>query len=401
MSKPNTDTTTEEVQDHIQMVEDAEDTEDDIPLSELKMENPIEIHNRLHPQFMGLPLTEKYFILHYIQPFLLYCMLGTLRNWAQQTASKHFLHTHWFQRWGFRKVFLHAFDTAYSRLPYRRVQCSGDQLTTMTTLTAEPYAYQGLPLSFFWNVNLVDQGTGFCGGIVDIANPSYTYFSTLFPELISSLFDQIKAQTPSWGWKQAKKRKVNIKVTLPTSTVNGNIWTLDFNTITLVDKLRDKESKVRKVRVDLKHNLTLLGMHYYKDFPAHPVTSCPLDGKPTTSTATILLQTLTASLAIHEGKDETVSKLTVLVSFLKDQYRNQQQQLALISAKLTFLDLKLSTAESNLILLDTRLADIDSKLTSRLDNIERVIAPRLSRETLSSPNSRPVELGIFEQLSPI
>ena len=262
----------------------------------------------------------------------------------------------------------------------------------MTNLTAEPYAYQGLPLSFFWNVDLVDQGSGFCGGIIDTANPSHSYFSTIFPELISSLFDQIKAQTPSWGWKQAKKRKVNIKVTLPTSTVNGNIWTLDFNTITLVDKLRDKESKVRKVRVDLKHNLTLLGMHYYKDFPAHPVTSCPLDGKPTTSTAATLLQSLTASLAIHstEGKDETVNKLTVLVSFLKDQYRNQQQQLALISAKLTFLDLKLSTAES-------KLTDV----LTRLDNVEQVIVPRLSRETLSSPNSRPVELGMFEQLSPL
>ena len=126
MSKPNTDTTTEEVQDFCKMVEEVEDTDSDTPLSELKKDDPIEIHNRLHPPFMGVPLTENYFILHHINPFLLYCMLGTLRNWAQQTASKHFLHTHWFQRWGFRKVFLHAFDTAYSRLPYRRVQCSGD-----------------------------------------------------------------------------------------------------------------------------------------------------------------------------------------------------------------------------------------------------------------------------------
>ena len=94
MSKPNTDTTTEEVQDFCKMVEEVEDTDSDTPLSELKKDDPIEIHNRLHPQFMGVPLTENYFILHHINPFLLYCMLGTLRNWAQQTASKHFLHTH-------------------------------------------------------------------------------------------------------------------------------------------------------------------------------------------------------------------------------------------------------------------------------------------------------------------
>ena len=101
---------------------------------------------------------------------------------------------------------------------------------------------------------------------------------------------------------------------------------------------------------------------------------------------------MSASLAIHTvgNNDETVNKLTVLVSFLKDQYRNQQHQLALIDAKLTLLDIKLSTAES-------KLTDV----LARLDNVEQVIAPRLGRETLSSPNAREVDHSMFNSLSPL
>ena len=104
-------------------------------------------------------------------------------------------------------------------------------------------------------------------------------------------------------------------------------------------------------------------MHYYKNFLIYPVTSCPLDGKPLIADVAMMtpskpLRMKTAALVIAdiENKDETTSKHTVLISFVKDQNREQLQRIALLEVKLT-------------------------DVINRLHYAEQVIAPRQSKNS--------------------
>ena len=246
--------------------EDEGDNKDNSPVTTiLTTAQILEIDSSLQISNMCFLTQEAGFFPLYIQPFLLYSMLGTLRQWSATSSTNRFIHASWFLQWGFRKAFLYAFETAFTRLPYQRIIPHVDIDTTLPTLSLIDIYHRNIPLNLFWSIDLRGYGSGYCG------YRSYTltsdFYRLILPSLLSHLLTSIKEQTPTWPWNKRRSHAANIELVQDCFSIHSESFSggiLDFNKIQLHDtKSNYKVRKVKDLRVDSKQVLYLVGFRYY------------------------------------------------------------------------------------------------------------------------------------------
>ena len=102
--------------------DDDKDTDDDVDEEEDKTvdqqylkPSPALLNTKLDATFLDDPDLETEYYSERIEPFIYISMVGTIKHWCKDSGSLNFLHTSWFYQWGFRKVFLHALESAFIR----------------------------------------------------------------------------------------------------------------------------------------------------------------------------------------------------------------------------------------------------------------------------------------------
>ena len=251
----------------LQEEENEEEDKDETPALPIILTRDaiLKIESSLQASLLDPNMQEPVFFTCYVKPFILHSMIGTFRQWSATSSTNRFIHSSWFHQWGFRKAFIYAFETAFTRLPFQRITPHVDTDTLLPTLSITDTSYNGLPLNLFWSIDLQGYGAGYCGYRANTT--SSAFYVLLLPLLLSQLLVDIKAQTRSWPWDKRRSQPANIELvdncfTYYTEAFTGGI--LNFGKIQLHDtKSNFKAGKVRTQRSDSKQVLYLDGFRYY------------------------------------------------------------------------------------------------------------------------------------------
>ena len=300
--------------------DDDKDTDDEVDDEEDKSvdiqylkPSPTLINTRLDPTFLDDPNLETEYYMERIEPFIYISMVGTLKYWCKDSGSLNFLHTSWFYQWGFRKVFLHALESAFIRLPYHRLPHNVDRTNIPLHTPVAPRTLIKLNTTMTWGVSLDGFGTGFFSDHNGDPLTTVFYRGSMLA-LPQRMFDLLQQRFIGWPWSTKYKRDVRLALIPPTvETSSPDSWLCNFDSIQLVDTLVDATpvTKFTLIRKGAKV-LDLVGIQHFTGTPSDPSLdiTCPVTGRPppviptcTTAPPVTTLETLptmiTSAAPIH------------------------------------------------------------------------------------------------------
>ena len=225
-----------------------------------------ELDNNMNSDKFFLTCTQPMHQLTYFEtvtmPYIANSVIGSLHSWEQQLKNHDFIFAPWFHKTGFKEVFLSAFESAFSRLRYTKVNHPFHTLSdylTATNSTASHLTTNNYLTTLFWFVDNTT-GVGYIGdrqGNVELSLAIREKLVTLPQYVLNSVMQSVVLS--HWNWRERNTGSIK-KQSYPQlhppirQETNDNTFSIDYSSICLLVEPEDPNNRNRNANAKKRAN---------------------------------------------------------------------------------------------------------------------------------------------------